>query len=774
MTALNSSANISSALFLPHLLGGGRMHSLLLLICLCWQPLARGDDSTTGNSTTGESPAANQPRGLTASFGIAQRYQVGRWTQLRIEGATAGQQLEIETLDGDGVRILQRVTVPAPGRLQHYLPAGPLGAPLTIRPIGEDGLAGSIVWRTRLSRSLATEQRPWVVALGDALGMDKIGRSLLLGDEGSLDVSLIGSAEQLPDHWIGYDGVDWVVLSSSGLSVVEAMTPAQVNALRDWLAGGGQMFLSLGTEGAALLRQLYWLPASIGAVDSGELVQVEPESIETFIAASAATTSFPATRLQLADAQVLRIGQTTGRESLPLVFRRQFGIGTITVFSGGLDSEPLASWRQREDFMNRMIPELFPERRQRGQSQPRADVRYGEMAGQLKTSLDQFAGASRVQFSAIAAILLCLIGFIGPIDYFLINRFLGRPLLGWLSFPLMIISLSAAILLWRGSAPPARISQVTVVDMDVTQQVGRGTSWLQVFAGEASRFDISVQPSGPLAGSGEPSTIIGPWGFAGRAFGGIEVAGEDVRLPAYALRSSELPNSPTSTASQTAQGGDIANRVAGLPLAPLSSKSLSARWQFPSPVTAAGGISKRPASELLAGSLINPLPVDLLEGYLVYRNLVYVLPTRVPAGGLAANLDALQPKNFRWRLNRRRTSENASISEPWDRAATDDLDRLMEVILFYQAAGGDKYTGLDNRVLSRLDLTSVLASDRAILVGRLAENEATVKLSKSVSDVTASAAGAGEPASTPETIATETDAITYVRVILPVSGGLAN
>ncbi len=758
---------------------GWRMFSLLLLIWLCWQPPARSQDSTTGETTTGETPAASQQPGMTASFGIAERYQVGRWTQLRIEGATAGQLLEFETLDGDGVRLLQRATVPASGRLQHYLPAGPLGAPLTIRPIDEDGLAGSIVWRTRLSRSLATEQRPWVVALGDALGMDKIGRSLLLGDEGSLDVSLIGSAEQLPDHWIGYDGVDWVVLSSSGLSVVEAMTPAQANALRDWLAGGGQMFLSLGTEGVALLRQLDWLPAAIGAADAGELVQVEPESIETFIAASAATTSFPATRLQLAGAQVLRIGQTTSRESLPLVFRSQFGIGAITVFSGGLDSEPLASWRQREDFMNRLIPELFPERRQRGQSQPRADVRYGEMAGQLKTSLDQFAGASRVQFSAIAAILLCLIGFLGPIDYFLINRFLGRPLLGWFSFPLMIISLSAAILLWRGSAPPARISQVTVVDMDVTQQFGRGTSWVQVFAGEASRFDISVRPSGPLAGSGEPAAIIGPWGFAGRAFGGIEVAGEDVRLPAYALQSSKLPKpptstAPTSTANQAGQGSEIARRVAGLPLAPLSSKSLSARWQFASPVTAASGISKRPASELLAGTLLNPLPVDLLEGYLVYRNLVYVLPTRVPAGALAANLDALQPKNFRWRLNRRRTSENASISEPWDRAATDDLDRLMEVILFYQAAGGDKYTGLDNRVLSQLDLTSVLASDRAILVGRLADNEATVKLSKSVSNVTANAAGVEEPASTSETIITETDAITYVRVILPVSGGLAN
>ena len=45
----------------------------------------------------------------------------------------------------------------------------------------------------------------------------------------------------------------------------------------------------------------------------------------------------------------------------------------------------------------------------------------------------------------MSLVLLSLIAAIGPLDYLLINRLLGKPLLGWLTFPLMAIGLSAAV-----------------------------------------------------------------------------------------------------------------------------------------------------------------------------------------------------------------------------------------------------------------------------------------------------------------------------------------
>ena len=40
---------------------------------------------------------------------------------------------------------------------------------------------------------------------------------------------------------------------------------------------------------------------------------------------------------------------------------------------------------------------------------------------------------------------MALIAAIGPLDYLLINRVLGRPLLGWVSFPVVAIGLSVLL-----------------------------------------------------------------------------------------------------------------------------------------------------------------------------------------------------------------------------------------------------------------------------------------------------------------------------------------
>ncbi len=40
---------------------------------------------------------------------------------------------------------------------------------------------------------------------------------------------------------------------------------------------------------------------------------------------------------------------------------------------------------------------------------------------------------------------MALIAAIGPLDYLLLNRVFGRPLLGWLTFPIVAIGLSMVL-----------------------------------------------------------------------------------------------------------------------------------------------------------------------------------------------------------------------------------------------------------------------------------------------------------------------------------------
>ncbi len=56
--------------------------------------------------------------------------------------------------------------------------------------------------------------------------------------------------------------------------------------------------------------------------------------------------------------------------------------------------------------------------------------------------------------------------------------------------------------------------------------------------------------------------------------------------------------------------------------------------------------------------------------------------------------------------------------EMYDRGDLENLSRIVEVMMFYDAAGGANYTGLVNRQGQFADSSDLLQFDQAILVGR--------------------------------------------------------
>jgi len=203
--------------------------------------------------------------------------------------------------------------------------------------------------------------------------------------------------------------------------------------------------------------------------------------------------------------------------------------------------------------------------------------------------------------------------------------------------------------------------------------------------------------------------LIGPLGTAGQAFGGIPIAIEDARLPVYRDAFTEAATTTSSTLIE-------------LPMAARSSKGIFTHCRFQPRLSRDVVMQRRLGSELLRGALANPLPVDLLDGMLIYKNWAYLLPTRFPAGGQIASVGSLRQKNFRWLLTRQRLLEQSETqTEAWDPAMTDSVDRIAQMLMFYRAAGGFNYTALRNDPLAGLDLSHALTAHQCMLVGRLAE-----------------------------------------------------
>ena len=221
-------------------------------------------------------------------------------------------------------------------------------------------------------------------------------------------------------------------------------------------------------------------------------------------------------------------------------------------------------------------------------------------------------------------------------------------------------------------------------------------------------------------------------------------------------------------AAEDALSVGIQSHVESLSIDPRGSKSLALSMQFVSDV-ASESVKRRGGSELLQGKLTNPLDVDLLDAMLIYQNWVYLLPTRFPAGASVEDVDRLRQKNFRWQLSRQRALESSSEGESWDVTRVDQPERLAEMLMFHDAVGGTRYTGLRHEVLGTLDLSEMLTDERCLLVGRCREPWTTLRVAPS--DATDSNATGSDDQTDPaqlESTEPNGDTSSWVRVLMPV------
>jgi hypothetical protein len=153
--------------------------------------------------------------------------------------------------------------------------------------------------------------------------------------------------------------------------------------------------------------------------------------------------------------------------------------------------------------------------------------------------------------------------------------------------------------------------------------------------------------------------------------------------------------------------------VTGVPLAMWSSKSFVARWTAPG-----GSIEAMLTATLdrrLQGTVVNRLQSPLEQCVLLYGRWAYPLETMRP--GETVRLDRKEPSTVETYLTHRHLFATRNEVPPYDRSEF-DVPRIVEVMMFHNAAGGINYTGLLNRQQSFVDLSAQLEFGRAMLVGR--------------------------------------------------------
>jgi hypothetical protein len=547
--------------------------------------------------------AGDLPEIVDVKLGFSGTYKVGHWTPAAVTLQGGGDpvvgRVVVAALDGDAVPARTKWqdqpprTVPAAETtvVHTIFKPGRLRGPLRVDFVTTDGRRVSRRYAAVDLPEAAPATRELILALGDDLGLaDLLSARQVDPDEASV-LAHVTVADDLPDVWWGYAGVDTVTLTTGANDLCNRMTDRQIAALHDWVLLGGRLILSAAARGDELLgadgRWHRFLSARFERLSTLR----ETTGLEAAAKAGRLDQSAGGERV---DISVSVLSEIEGRVEFyegsrqsgrPIAIRAAYGLGRVVFVCVDLDRPPIAGWEGRSRLVARLLSRpaaarrIDPDELSGGRA---SHIGYKDLMGQLRAALDQFTGVRVIPFSLIAGLVVVYIALIGPLDYFFLRRFVGRMEWTWLTFSLIAVVFCGLAwwLVQVSKGSQRRVNQVTLVDVDMQRRVVRGTVWAHVYTPRAERLNLSLRVLPATDVRGNPASAQGQgrggtgrgellswFGLPGTALGGMGTATRTDRLAGtYALLADRQE--------------DLVPRmtIQGMPMNAASSRSLIGRW----------------------------------------------------------------------------------------------------------------------------------------------------------------------------------------------------
>jgi hypothetical protein len=699
--------------------------------------------------------------------GLAGCYKPGCWTPvevtLRGAGRASGGQLVLIVPDGDGIP--SAVSVPLPSPTPHpatdetpvllFARFGRVRSELAVELRNGQDLVDRKVFKpgqTPGYRPALSSDQELIVTVGRApLGVDEAVRMLGQRPDRRTVVVRLEHFRELPTRWYGYEGVDTVLLSTSDPAVYADLEPTgletaaldhwiaaldeRIVALDEWVRNGGRLVLSVGEKSQevftpdpetllarfrvdrsekipadplqqlALSRLEPFVPGRLK-----EVVPLRPTMVNAWEIYCGSSVRIPATRRETL---VPHLGDVRGKVEaasgrLPLVIRGARGFGQVVFLAADLDQPPLADWEDRKLLIGKLLG--YPATPIDQTDEGTAVMHYGftDLAGQLRSALDQFPAVSLVPFAAVVVLIVLYILAIGPGDYFFLRKVVRRVQLTWITFPLIAVAFSvlAYALAHRLKGDQLRVNQAVLVDVDLSSGRVRGTSWATVFSPRTARYDFSFQPRLPGGRPAPQAATLTAWlGLPGDALGGMDPS-----------------TAETTVWKDPCEFSRSLDTLRHVPIPIWSTKSLTGRWttEWAPPLES----ELADDDSLLRGTITNRLGFPLADCLVAYGMHAYKIDNLQPGETIQVGPE-LRPRELKSLLTGRqfvRDEEKDNYrpqATPYDQESV-DVGYVLRAMMFYTDAGGRGYTGLANCYQGFVDFSHLLTTNRAVLIARAA------------------------------------------------------
>jgi hypothetical protein len=354
---------------------------------------------------------------------------------------------------------------------------------------------------------------------------------------GRVELTSITEVSQLPDQWFGYDSADLVVFNTSEnapgflkqlFASEEPAIQRKREALLEWVRRGGRLVLSIGSNAITAAQLPALKPLLPYAVKTDSPARTREVISLAWLAGSfnQANISNGALGIRGKQFPLANLAPQAGKparvlipppgrqaeEPEPVAVQSAFGLGRVTVVGFDLDQSPFAEFAQRAEFWDFILRECGANRAASGgDGKLRTPGSMTEDEDEITTAIrshnDTFEGVPVISFGWIAFLIGLYILLVGPLEYYFLKKILGRLELTWVTFPIIVLTVSA-IAYFSASAVKGRelkVNKVDIVDVDAATNRSYGTSMFTIFSPRIDTYTIDLTP-GSEWGERQPGT----------------------------------------------------------------------------------------------------------------------------------------------------------------------------------------------------------------------------------------------------------------------------
>lgn len=282
----------------------------------------------------------------------------------------------------------------------------------------------------------------------------------------------------LPDQPQGWQALDALVIAGADSG---ALSPAQRAALGAWLAEGGKLLVTGGSN---------WQMSAAGLA---EFLPLAPDSTRRVETLSELQTYFrvespPAGGATLSTGALHQDAQTlVEQEGIPLLARRAIGFGEVYYLAADPGLAPLKDWDGMETIYSHLLGAQIPRPRWAGWP-------WEEYAtGNALATLPELGLPS---FLLVCGWLGFYLAAIGPVNYIVLRR-LKRPELAWLTIPALVVIFTAFAyfsgFLYRGTRPT--LNRLLVAQGWDTAPTARANAVVGIYSPTRARYSLESESS---------------------------------------------------------------------------------------------------------------------------------------------------------------------------------------------------------------------------------------------------------------------------------------